>query len=61
MKTMQQVLGFIDGWEKAISTDDEEFDNDNAVLNTLKEIRAYICLDNAVFSEDIEKEKKRSH
>ena len=45
MKSLEQVLGFIEGWELAISTNDEEQDKDNQVLNTLKEIWAYICLD----------------
>lgn len=44
MKTLEQVLGFIEGWELAISTDDEELDKDNQVLNTLKEIWAYACI-----------------
>ena len=45
MKSIEQVLGFIEGWELAISTDNEELDKDNQVLKTLKEIWAYITLE----------------
>ena len=46
MKSIEQILGFIEGWELAISTNDEALDKNNPVLNTLKNIRAYICFDN---------------
>ena len=44
MKTIEQVLGFIEGWELSISTDDEELDKNNQVLSTLREILAYIYM-----------------
>lgn len=42
MKTIEQVIGFIQGWEHAISCGDESLDKENAVLVTLREILSYI-------------------
>lgn len=42
MKTIEQVVGFIQGWEHAISCGDESLDKENVVLVTLREILSYI-------------------
>lgn len=41
MKTLEQVLSFIEGWEFALETGNKEADDVKLVLNVLKEIWAY--------------------
>ena len=41
MKTLEQVLSFIEGWEFALETENKEADDAKLVLNVLKEIYAY--------------------
>lgn len=43
MKTIQQVLGFVQGWQLAIIKSDEgKLIDDNAVFQTLLTIESYI-------------------
>ena len=45
MKTIQQVLGYVQGWQQAICTDDEEYNKDNLVYQALITIENYIKKD----------------
>ena len=45
MKTTQQVLGFVQGWQYAIGCNDEELDKDNLVYQALLKIENYILED----------------
>lgn len=42
MKTIQQVLGFVQGWQCAIRCDKEKIDDNNEVYQTLLTIEQYI-------------------
>ena len=42
MKTIQQVIGYIEGWKHAIATGDQEEDNSNIVFSALSNILEYI-------------------
>lgn len=42
MKTVEQIICFIEGWEQAIKTGDESLDDRNEVLQTLGKIWDYI-------------------
>lgn len=42
MKTTQQVLGFVQGWQYAIRSDDEKSNDDNQVYQALMAIEKYI-------------------
>ena len=44
MKTVQQVLGFVQGWQKAIICNNGDLDNDE-VYQTLISIETYITSD----------------
>ena len=42
MKTIQQVIGYLEGWKHAISAGDAELDKDNQVLQAIEDIIDYI-------------------
>ena len=42
MKTIQQVLGFVQGWQLAIKSDEGKLNDDNAVFQALLIIESYI-------------------
>ena len=42
MKTIQQVLGFVQGWQLAIKSDEAEQNDDNDIYQTLLTIESYI-------------------
>lgn len=42
MKTIQQVLGFVQGWQLAIKSDEGKLNDDNAVFKALLTIENYI-------------------
>jgi hypothetical protein len=42
MKTIQQVLGFVQGWQLAIKSNEAEQNDDNAVFQALLTIESYI-------------------
>ncbi len=42
MKTIQQVLGFVQGWQLAIRSNEEEQNDDNNVYQALLTIENYI-------------------
>lgn len=42
MKTIQQVLGFVQGWQEAIRCDGENDNNENSVYQTLSTLENYI-------------------
>jgi hypothetical protein len=42
MKSIGQVLGFVQGWQKAIECDEEALNDENLVYQTLVAIERYI-------------------
>lgn len=42
MKTVQQILGFVQGWQQAIRCDEKKLNDDNYVYQALITIEQYI-------------------